>query len=915
MECLTPVDSLLGDIRAYSLDPDQKGQYYISKGDQYRDKGNFKKVAKNYDKASKHCPDQARERMNELPCQTLSLGNKASSAQSSSAPETIIGNAKGQISKTLGLNSQQPTLKGPYFPRIASPPETALVLLPSPASQSPVNISSTIHEAPNTLFLANSFVDANTKNNESEKAAIRGWINKVIRQFDRKSISLESMQELAVLATIPDKEIFLEIIDQILKVQIDSPILPTLAIHGVAVILSSFPEEIDFKNMHGAFLDILAPLKNRLETIGTKHNEDQLLPLLRALSALFDAMLFREVSGLDRVNIHNPLHDLLGALESHDDTAVSFLAQYAKQALAYIGNDESLKKSIFRRGKLAIAIVMDVNKAVTNSSLAGFQSAYENFTKMCDFSIKSAWYQGLIYVDCLLGNQDLERFEKFVIESDLKTDECFLQGICLRLEQITITHTDEEICNGAIGFLQDLGASSTGKVQQASQSALQRLGVNRKAESSIATSQSTFGLSMYSLPLTSQVDLRPVWDPFWRSTPNSILLKAVQDEERGHQNMSRMHTQFNNVRTEIQTSTISVLKHVNVIQSDIAAVSAKLPKSCSMNQVSNALYAYYKPHIVIQRVSGKELNPGSCFINLAIMEAVGQHNKDEYEARDQALSIRHVQCHKGEDIQALIPLESLFDKRKLRNEKEGIPKRIMIYGDAGIGKTTLCKKMVHMFHTGLWKGQFDTMLWIPLRQLRAFKARDLEGLLREKYFAHQLDMEKAALARELARCARDGRILFILDGLDEVVSDSQTDGDIALVDFVKHLLQQDHVIITSRPSGVDVTLLENLDLELMAVGLNTQNVEDYVNRILEPVGARFIQDFIKMEPSVRELVNIPAQLDLVCYSWESFPWNAFLMMLFTKYFMKAERNCSISGTVADILERYIKEGARCSPEK
>ncbi|KAF9164130.1 hypothetical protein BGX20_001075, partial [Mortierella sp. AD010] len=222
-------------------------------------------------------------------------------------------------------------------------------------------------------------------------------------------------------------------------------------------------------------------------------------------------------------------------------------------------------------------------------------------------------------------------------------------------------------------------------------------------------------------------------------------------------------------------------------------------------------------------------------------------------------------------MMAPIPLEKLFDKRKLRDEREDVPKTILIQGRAGIGKTTLCKKLVHLYQSGLWKDRFDAVLWLPLRQLKAYKACDLEDLLYKKYFAHHPRQEKESLVAALVN--RKDKVLFILDGLDEILTDTQTDNGIALKEFLIHLLRQQHVVITSRPSGVDVSILPKLDLELETVGFSTKNVNDYLSSVLAPDDAKAVQDFIKRVPSIQGLVNIPVQLDVVCYSWDSLPSN------------------------------------------
>ncbi|KAF9084925.1 hypothetical protein BGX27_003668, partial [Mortierella sp. AM989] len=294
------------------------------------------------------------------------------------------------------------------------------------------------------------------------------------------------------------------------------------------------------------------------------------------------------------------------------------------------------------------------------------------------------------------------------------------------------------------------------------------------------------------------------------------------------------------------------------------------PTLLSFNHVQVALRTYYEPYLNIKRVSGDTLSLESCYINLAIVEASDQRQKDKDDLKAQAATFHRMPSYEEiskTNMKAPIPLEKLFDKRILRDGREDLPKTILVQGRAGIGKTTLCKKLVHAYQGGLWRDQFDAVLWLPLRQLKAFKACDLEDLLCKKYFAHHPKQEKESLVTALAD--RKDKVLFILDGLDEILTDTQTSDGIALEAFIKHLLRQEHVIITSRPSGVDISILPKLDLELETVGFSSQNVNDYLSNVLTPEDARAVQDFIKRTPSIQGLVNIPVQLDVVCYSWDS----------------------------------------------
>ncbi|KAI8596940.1 NACHT domain-containing protein, partial [Dissophora ornata] len=324
------------------------------------------------------------------------------------------------------------------------------------------------------------------------------------------------------------------------------------------------------------------------------------------------------------------------------------------------------------------------------------------------------------------------------------------------------------------------------------------------------------------------------------------------------------------IKHEIRFTGSNVKGTVEKIGADIRAI---LPSQSSLKDIQSALKIYYEQYLVILRVSGDKLDLKTCFVNLAIVEAPAQREQEKQDLKEQAAvfhRIPSIDAVERTNMQSSIPLETLFDKRKLRDGSENVPKTILVQGRAGIGKTTLCKKLVHAHQNGLWRDRFDAVLWLPLRQLKAFKSRTLEGLLREKFFTQGLGRGDS-LARVLETCAQKSRVLFILDGLDEIVTDAQCEEGIALESFLRTLLTQQHVVITSRPSGLDRSLLPSIDLELETVGFSQQNVQEFLVKVLEPEAVRKVQDFIQQTPLIQGLVNIPVQLDVICFSWDSLP--------------------------------------------
>ncbi|KAF9912057.1 hypothetical protein EC991_001003 [Linnemannia zychae] len=323
------------------------------------------------------------------------------------------------------------------------------------------------------------------------------------------------------------------------------------------------------------------------------------------------------------------------------------------------------------------------------------------------------------------------------------------------------------------------------------------------------------------------------------------------------------------------------------IQTGDLQLSEKLrPSQSSLNDIQSALKAHYKPDLFIQRISGDELDLATCFVNLAIVESPEQRKKEEKKLKKQAHAFHRIQSFEeveGSNIQSSIPLEQLFAKRKLYDGEENVPKRILVQGRAGIGKTTLCKKLVHAHQNGLWNDRFDAVLWIPLRQLRGTTSRTLESLLREKFFSTQkFDQEQEELARALTVRTDEGKTLLILDGFDEIASNAQVEGN-SLMPLLRILLGQHHVLITTRPSGLNRLLLPQIDLELETVGFSQQNVKDFVVKVLDPGPARLVQDFIRRAPLIQGLVNIPLQLDVICFCWNSLPMDGSQVTMASLY--------------------------------
>ncbi|CAO3568739.1 unnamed protein product [Mortierella alpina] len=710
--------------------------------------------------------------------------------------------------------------------------------------------------------------------NENERIRLETLAHDIVLEFAKCSKDADEVAEVLQLAPVLNSKKS----RRLLQILISTIAQPTLQENNALTGLAKAVRAADPGSINSG--DLVKILKSLHGLLGSAHSASHRYFLLLTISQILDAMADAHVGDVDSINLYGPLKALLQALESSKNPYLTFQAAYAAQALLNVSSDENIWQATFRRlwlvlkGGAGFAKMPDPTEvkdalealerfcAASKGGLKILKDALEaikagehaTFTVKDGLLFRRAWYSALRAAETYIQSGKLVQFKEFVTTVSCRDQLKFQWGICQLLGQFAAdTQWDLETRKSAIAFLGVLYRTDSiwkrhTKTDQVIFDALTTVVSNNGPNFEVAKSLLQEMKRQITIPDPTLEEHSQLWNITLSSnlaehaTTKAKLLVTVQDRQLFNAKMKNLPDY--------------------------------LPQP-QLEEIQQALKAHYESELNILRLSGERLSLETCFVNLAIVEAPAQREQVKHYLKEQAAVFHRMPSfEKLEHTNTLspIPLKDLFEKRKLCDGKLDYPRRILVQGRAGIGKTTLCKMIVHECQTGTWRDRFDAVLWLPLRRLKLFKIDNLQRLFRKMFFIRGLDEEGDNLARALCLSAQQGRVLFILDGLDEVVSETEDDEGIALRTFLRDVLfAQRHVVITSRPSGLDRSLLPPIDLELETMGFNQENVSDYVATVLKPKPARTVLDFIRRTPTIQGLANIPVQLDIICYSWDSLP--------------------------------------------
>ena len=243
----------------------------------------------------------------------------------------------------------------------------------------------------------------------------------------------------------------------------------------------------------------------------------------------------------------------------------------------------------------------------------------------------------------------------------------------------------------------------------------------------------------------------------------------------------------------------------------------------------------------------------------------------------------------------LIDIEDVF-----KPNESGQSLTIVIDGPPGIGKTTLCRKLLNMWANGQIKHQqYDLVIYCPLRNIKIAQASTLRNLF--VYECHEVDMVTEWFER------RHGEgLLIIFDGWDELGVELRQSSLTTRI-ICKELLEKCSVIVTSRSYASSSLLdIDSINRHVEVMGFTVKEIKNVVRGTLEkePLLAESLIQDLKVRGDVRSLCYIPLVCSIVIlvYRKEKGHLPTTLTQLYENFILQT-------------IRRYVKKTQFTEPDQ
>ena len=217
----------------------------------------------------------------------------------------------------------------------------------------------------------------------------------------------------------------------------------------------------------------------------------------------------------------------------------------------------------------------------------------------------------------------------------------------------------------------------------------------------------------------------------------------------------------------------------------------------------------------------------------------------------------------------------------------GSKKVRVIYGHAGIGKTTLLKQVCRTLAKKESSTEYSQLLYFPLREKKVSQAKHPHELL-SYYGSEDKKLDHSAAGQSLIdNKGRDTLVIF--DGADEVRELFEKEDTCAFRKILEgDVLPEADVIVTSRPGSLPF-LQDQSPLFYEILGFDQASIDSYVRKFFErSLGAgEKMLDELRSRPDLIGGAHIPMNLFIFCSIYQGSGFPATITKCYEKYLCNA----------------------------
>ena len=199
-----------------------------------------------------------------------------------------------------------------------------------------------------------------------------------------------------------------------------------------------------------------------------------------------------------------------------------------------------------------------------------------------------------------------------------------------------------------------------------------------------------------------------------------------------------------------------------------------------------------------------------------------------------------------------------------------LPKRLMVEGEGGAGKTTFCSKMAWDWTNGAH--DFQEFVWVLVIPLRDIERNQTIGDIARTYLSDSNSVQPHQIDEYIL--ANPSKVFIILDGLDEYDGDLVRQGnDIAKI-IRSEKFKECRVLVTTRPWKADQIKSNANFMKIYAfiavAGFDKRHISIYINKYFAD-DSQASQDLVKLiednDVIQENMAPFPIYIAMLCILW------------------------------------------------